>query len=133
MVRMVAALVCAASVAGCGGASYVLDEYAGVTPVMFAQPDDTYRVYDKPAQNKMMVTPSIGAAALQGAGQGLSMMSADFTSPKPVFERVTLAYLASTGRDNCRIIDGYIVLKPQWEFKYDCSPPPAPAAPSRKR
>jgi hypothetical protein len=84
-------------------------------------PDDTYRVYDKPAQNKMMITPSIGASALQGAGSGLSFNAIDGTPPKPVFERAAIEYLRTTGRDKCRVIDAYLILKPQYEVKYECT------------
>jgi hypothetical protein len=122
-----------AALSGCAGASYAINEYSGVDVVSFQMPEDTYRVYDKPSQNKLMITPSIGAAALQGAGNGLLLNSVDNTPPKPMFERAAAEYLRSTGRQNCRIVDSYIILKPQYEVKYDCTPILAQAVPPLKR
>lgn len=119
---------------GCGaGVKYVLDEYTGVTPVQFdVAGDDTYRVFDKPTQNKLMITPSMGRAVAMGAGQGVTFGAADTSVPKPLYERAALGYLESTGR-RCKLLDGYNVLHPQWEFKYDCSIPPAPAPVAQRK
>ncbi len=109
---------------GCAGVSYAIDEYSGVEVKNIQMPDDNYRVFDKPAQNKMMVTSSILAAAAQGAGQGLLFNAVDNTPPRPLFERAATEYLRKTGRDSCRITDAYMILKPQYEVKYDCTPTP---------
>jgi hypothetical protein len=126
-------LLCVAGVsicvAGCGaGVQYAIDEYSGIKPVEFEVLDeDMYRVFDKPAQNKLMITPSLARAMGAGALQGLTFGGADAMDtlgPKPKFEKAATGYLASTGR-TCRIVDGYLVVRPQWEFKYDCSLPAA--------
>jgi hypothetical protein len=120
-------------VGGCAGMSYAVSEYQGISPVPFdVAGDDTYRVFDKPASNKLMITPSIGRAMAMGAGRGITLMAADTSVPKPLYERAALGYLASTGRTNCRIVDGYLVIDPQWEFKYDCSVPPVTEAKPRR-
>lgn len=135
MLRFVMLGACALMLAGCGaGVKYAIDEYSGVEVKSFqiTEPDgEIYRVFDKPAQSKLMITPSLGRAAGAGFASGLTFgaVSADDSlGPKPEFEKATLAYLASTQRPNCRIIDGYVVVRGQWEFKYDCTPLPAPAA-----
>ncbi|UPJ53350.1 hypothetical protein IVB30_19760 [Bradyrhizobium sp. 200] len=87
-----------AALGGCAGASYAINEYSGVTVESVSMPEDTYRIYDKPSANKMMVTPSIMASMAQGAGQGLLLNAVDNTPPKPLFERAALEYLRSTGR-----------------------------------
>jgi hypothetical protein len=115
------AALCAA-LGGCAGVSYAIDEYSGVEVKNIQMPDDNYRVFDKPAQNKMMVTPSLGAAFAQGAGQGLLLNAVDNTTPKPRFDAAALQYLENTGRQGCRIVDSYVVVKPQFEIKYDCAP-----------
>lgn len=107
---------------GCAGISYIAEEYSGVPVEHVAMPDDTYRVYDKPAQNKMSVSSSIGAAAAQGMGTGLAWGLVDNTPPKPRFDAAALQYLANTGRAGCRVVDSYLLVKPQFEVKYDCTP-----------
>lgn len=113
----------ASALGGCGGMSYAMQEYQGVEAQHVAMPDDTYRVFDKPGANKMMVTSSIGGAMAQGAGSGLLLNAIDNTPPKPVFEAAALHYLRSTGRTDCRVVDAYLLVKPQFEVKYDCTPP----------
>ena len=109
---------------GCAGVNYVVHEYSGIEPKSFdVAGEDTYRVFDRPDVNKLMITPSLNKAMGAGALQGLTfggVDAMDSIGPKPMFEHAALAYLASTGRQ-CRIIDGYLVVRPQWEFKYDCS------------
>jgi hypothetical protein len=110
---------------GCASASYVMSEYGGIDPVPFDGGTDIYRVFDKPAANKVMITPSIARAMGAGAASGLTFGAvpiSDNVGPKPEYERVAIAYLKSTGRE-CRILDGYLVITAQWEFKYDCSVP----------
>lgn len=134
MIKVFVLPIAAIALSGCAGASYAINEYSGVEVTSVQMPEDTYRIYDKPASSKMMVTPSIGAAALQGAGSGLLLNSVDSTPPKPLFERAALEYLKTTGRQNCRIVESYIILKPQYEVKYDCIPQIAQAvSPTRRR
>jgi hypothetical protein len=124
-----AALGAALMLSGCASANYVMSEYSGVQLKHFEMAEgQTYRVFDKPEANKLMITPSLDRAAGAGFVSGLTfgaVPAQDNLGPKPEYERASLAYLASTGR-TCRLIDGYIVIQGQWEFKYDCSPPPAP-------
>lgn len=140
MLRFVGAIACALVMAGCGGgAQYAMKEYTGVEVKSFDVPDeDTYRVFDKPAENKLMITPSLSKAMGAGFAQGATFGGADamdMIGPKPMFEKAALGYFASTRR-TCRIVDGYIVAKPQWEFKYHCTVPvpqqPAPAVRPRR-
>lgn len=135
--RVVMLFVAAVTLPGCGaGVQYAIDEYSGISVVEYEVIDeDAYRIFDKPSANKLMITPSLGRAAGAGMLQGLTFGGADAMDtlgPKPKFEAAALGYLASTGR-KCRILDGYIVARPQWEFKYDCSLPPAQvSAPSQQ-
>ncbi len=139
MVRVLGVVAGCLALAGCGGMSYAMQEYSGIDPQPFAiDGEDVYRVFDKPSQNKLMITPSVQRAMAAGAAQGFTFGAVDTMDalgPKPVFERAALGYLASTGRQ-CRIIDGALVVRPQWEFKYDCSVPPmaatVPAHPPRR-
>jgi len=113
---------------GCASVSYITQEYSGIEVQTVQMPDDNYRVFDKPTASKMMVTSSLSSAMAQGFGQGLLLNAIDNTPPKPLFEQAAVAYLAQSGRPSCRIVDAYLLAKPQYEVKYDCTPPPAPIA-----
>ena len=119
---------------GCGtAANYTRSEYEGIAIEEVAMPEDTYRVFDKPAANKMMVTTSIGTAMGQGFAHGLTYGAATGT-PKPLFEAAAIRYLEEHGRSGCRIIDAYMLVQTQWEVKYDCTPPaPVASAPRGRR
>lgn len=58
--------------ASCGSMKYVMDEYTGVKIVKYEAPEMTVRIFDKPEQGKLMITPTIGKAAALGAGQGVT-------------------------------------------------------------
>ena len=112
--------------AACSSAvTYIQDEYRGVPIVEVQMPDDTYRVFDKPAASKMMVTSSLSSAMGQGLAAGITVGTAA-GPPKPLFEAAALRFLDESGRRGCRLIDTYLLARPQWEVKYDCSPAPAP-------
>lgn len=112
--RLAAALL-ALALAGCAGLSEIL-QYKDVSPVRMTDAGHVWRIFDKPLEHRLMITPTIGRAAGLGLGRGLTGVDA---IPKPEFESAATAWLASTGR-NCTLIDGYVLAEPQWEFKYRC-------------
>lgn len=113
--------ICAA-LGGCASVNYIVNEYQGVSVQEVKMSDDTYRVFDKPAQNKMMVTSSLSSAAGQGFARGLTFGAVPTDPPKPLFEAAALQFLSENGRTGCRVIDAYLLARPQWEVKYDCTP-----------
>lgn len=120
-----------AALGGCASISYITSEYHGVEVREVKMPDDTYRIFDKPAQNKLMVTSSLGSAAGQGLARGLTFGAAPTDPPKPLFEAAALQFLTESGRPGCRVVDAYLLARPQWEVKYDCAPPPQVATADR--
>jgi hypothetical protein len=123
----------ALALGGCGaGVQYIMDEYRGVPVQEVVMPEDTYRVFDKPTENKMMLTPSLGATAGMGVAQGLTFNSFDATPPKPVFEAAAAQFLRNSGR-SCELLETYLLVKPQWEVKYRCTAPGAPAPQAARR
>jgi len=104
---------------GCASFSYITQAYNGVPVQQVSTQYDTFRVFDKPTENRMMITSSLASAAAQGFTGGLLLNPTATASPKPIFEEAALAYLKQTGR-NCKIMDGYLLVNPQWEFKYSC-------------
>ncbi|MEF2559353.1 hypothetical protein VQ044_24920 [Aurantimonas sp. C2-5-R2] len=66
MKRMIA-IAALAAVSGCAGLSRSM-EYADVTSAYQAMPDDTYKIFDKPSEGRMLISTSLGKAMATGAG-----------------------------------------------------------------
>lgn len=131
--RSVAAILAlCAMLGGCASINYIRDEYHGVAIVEVAMPDDTYRVFDKPAEGKLMITSSIASAAGQGFVRGLTLGVAP-DPPRPLFEAAAARFLEQSGRQGCRVVDAYLLARPQWEVKYDCTPAATGIPPSRRK
>lgn len=124
------AVLASVCLSGCAGLSYVIENYSGITPEPVSMPDDTYRVYDKPHENRMMITSSLGSSAAQGVGRGITFGLADTTPPEPRFEAAANQYLALKGRSECKATSATLLVTPQFEVKYRCDPqlksPPPP-------
>lgn len=106
---------------GCAGMNYVIDNYGSVEMREVAMPDDTYAVYDKPAEGRMMVSSSLASAAGQGFGKGLLLNAIDTTPPGPLFEAAASRYLVESGRPECEVTTTTLIVQPQFEVKYKCS------------
>lgn len=120
MMKLAASLGIALLLAGCSGMSYAISTYSKIDVKTVKMADDEYRIFDRPDLGKMMVTSSIGAAMGQGVGKGLLLMTVDTTPPKPMFQAAARQWLDETGRTNCKITDGYLIISPQFEFTYEC-------------
>jgi hypothetical protein len=103
---------------GCAGLD-AAEEYSDVDHVSYAVDGSTWWIWDKPRESRVMVSPNPGRSMGQGFWSGLTLGAADTEIPKPQYQRVVEAWLARTGR-RCAILDGYKLIKPQWEFKYRC-------------
>nr|WP_321482852.1 hypothetical protein [uncultured Cohaesibacter sp.] len=86
--------------------------------------DISYRVFEHPKEDVIMTTPPIGGAMTSGFFKGLTLGLANITPPEKIHEAAARKYLDENGRAHCRIVSGYLVMEPQYEFKYDCSTPP---------
>lgn len=104
---------------GCAGLSAALD-YDDVTVHAIEVRGSTWRIFDKPAEGRMMITPTYGRSAANGFLSGLTLGAADTDIPKSEYQVGVEAWLGATGRRSCTVIDGYKLIRPQWEFKYDC-------------
>jgi len=102
------------SLAGCSGMSYAVQNYQGISVERFTYASQKFRIFDKPAENRLMITPSIGAAMGQGATFGGA------ATAETTYQKAAQAYLDSTGR-NCKAADMKLVVQPQWETFYTCS------------
>ncbi|POO54408.1 hypothetical protein CPJ18_02625 [Agrobacterium rosae] len=106
---------------GCAGAQYAMQNYSGITPISWASPTTrkAYRIFDKPAENRLMITLSIGGAAVQGAGAGFTWGLADTRTPEVVYQDAAIEWLATTGR-KCTATNASLILEPQYEIRYAC-------------
>jgi hypothetical protein len=93
-----------------------------------------YRIFDKPDENRLMITASIGDAVAIGAVRGL--IKIDTNSPVAVYKEAALDWLRSRGRD-CRAVESSELIRLQYEIRYACGAdavrPAAVAAAGPKR
>jgi hypothetical protein len=98
---------------------YARENYRDVQLVEIATSHDTFRVFDKPAENRLMITSSLAMAAGAGAVGGLLLNPTAGATPQPVFREAVDKFLASTGR-SCVVTESALLIQPQWEFRYTC-------------
>ncbi len=111
-------ITAAISLSGCAGLDAAL-QYNGTTVMPYMNMADTWRIFDKPVEGRLMITPSLGRSAGDGALRGLTLGIADTDIPKPEYQQAVEGWLISSGR-MCSVTDGYKLIRPQWEFKYSC-------------
>lgn len=120
-IKTIMPFIAAAFLVGCAGANYAIENYTGVNPVSWKSPTSqkNYRFFDKPAENRLMVTLGFGDAAAQGFGQGITLGAADTRTPEIVYQDAAIEWLKSTGR-NCVATNTFLVIEPQYEVRYNC-------------
>lgn len=113
-VKFILGAMALSTMAGCSGVSYVMENYQGEMPVKFVdKAGQKFRIFDKPAQQRLMITPSLGASFAQGATLGST------ATPEVKYQAAAAAYVKSTGR-NCKMGDMRLIIEPQWETFYTC-------------
>lgn len=83
-------------------------------------PDDIYRIYEHPKRDRLMTTPSLNKAFGQGFATGATFGLADVQTPEKLHEAAARKHLDNTGRSNCVIVRGYLLVRPQYEFFFEC-------------
>lgn len=120
--KLFAVLLTALSLTGCAstGLKTAMSYTPKVTPFEFES--ETWRMFEHPDKNRIMVTTSIGTAFGAGAVSGLTLGTVRPADPEEKrFERAARAYLDGTERTNCKIDSGYLVVRLQYEFYFTCS------------
>lgn len=140
-------IVGAALLSGCTGAKYAMDNYndTPAKPYQHRVSGTWYRIHDKPRENRLMITASLGGAAGQGMVKGLTLGIVGNETPGVVYRDVSLEYLAVSGR-SCDTKEVTLIIEPQYEVRYECfadrpvppvpppykaPPPPSPVAGGR--
>lgn len=115
--KNILALIACLAITSCGNLNYVRHEYSGVKVVKHQAPEMTVRIFDKPTDGKLMITPTLGKSAAMGAAAGSTLgIWTPGLDPFPM-QQAAQHYLDSTGR-KCTITSGRLLLRPQWEFLY---------------
>ena len=114
---MAAATVVVLALTGCAGMDSAM-QYKDTPVKGFYYNGDDWRIFDKP-RGRLMITPSIGRSMGEGALSGLTFGAADTDIPKPEYQAAVQAWLAQSGR-KCSVTDGYKLIRPQWELRYEC-------------
>ena len=112
-----------AMLAGCNSTSGVgraMSYPATSTAVFFG--GETYNVFEHKTDKSLMTTPSLGKSMAIGAAQTatLGAQSTATMSPQDKNAGAAQQYLNQTGRANCRVGGGKVILPPQYEFSYQC-------------
>jgi hypothetical protein len=110
----------AALLSGCATADSPVDHYRGVQPMPIEYGGDTWRIFDKPPEDRLMVTPSVAKTAGMALANGLTLGTLAEDLTKPEYQSAVEAWLARTGR-TCRVTDGYVIARLRWEFRYACN------------
>jgi len=133
MIRIIAILLAfAVFLSGCQGLKYAMDNYDGVEVRHFtlagSQPQpgqpaarsETFRIFDKPHESRLMITPSMGAIAGMGTVSGLTFGSVSGRGSPARMREASMAFLYSTGR-TCAVDSVDLVVAPQYEARYRCA------------
>ncbi|HEY8034693.1 MAG TPA: hypothetical protein VIF37_03790 [Methylobacter sp.] len=72
-----------------------------------------------------MVTASLGDAFLHGAARGATFGGVNIDDDQSRYSGATSAYLAKDRPSQvCKVLDGKLLMTPQWEFVYLCNEKP---------
>ncbi|MBX9588434.1 MAG: hypothetical protein K2X43_03960 [Hyphomonadaceae bacterium] len=126
------ALIITAMLGGCASFSYLGESYSALQPQIVTTKADTWRVFDRTAEGKLLVQRNPGNPTASGVVGALGLATTNAAAPQPDYREAAEAFLAQTGR-GCRIKDGYLVVAPSWEFTYECDKAPVTAGAQAKQ
>ena len=104
----------------CAGLDYVIENYSSVEMQQYSYAGENWRIFDKPTENRLMITPSMESAIAGGAKTGLTLgLAGNQGDPENRFR--TAARMFVKQRDeSCEIVDGKMLINPQYEYNYIC-------------
>ena len=107
--------------AGCSGMNYAIQNYASVKPQRFDFAGENWRIFHKPSEKRLMITPSFSTALAGGAKTGLTFgLAGRQTDPENRFRTAAMMFVKQSVGENCEITSGQIVIDPQYEYNYSC-------------
>lgn len=118
LMSAVALTVAACSIPG-EGLSYAMNNYRGVDPVSVEIANTDWKIYDKPSQNRMMITTGTKTSTESGLKTGVQFGTSGYPfTTEQEFRPYADIWLAQKG---CKITDGRLVVPWQYEFDYACN------------
>ncbi|OJH46172.1 hypothetical protein [Paracoccus sp. SM22M-07] len=106
------------AVVACAPAQGIMQNYGDTKPVAFTSDGTNYRVYDQPAENRLMITPTIGGSLAAGMAKGATLgLGSDGIDPNAGMKTAAQQFAAAKG---CTITAGRKLMHPQYEFDYTC-------------
>ena len=132
MRKLGALIIMAAALGGCSSFSYLGETYGAMQAQTVTTKADTWRVFDRTAESKILVQRNPDNAAVQGVVGSLGLKAGNAAMPQPDYQQAAEAFLAQSGR-SCRIKDGYLMVAPSWEFSYECDAGPVVSGSPPKR
>jgi hypothetical protein len=126
--KLILSILVSLLMTGCGTMGYMVSTYGAMSDAVwsdFDYQDATYRIFDRKDLSKIMVTASLGDAALHGAARGATFGGVNIDDDQPRYTSATSAYLAKDRPSQvCRVTNGKLLVTPQWEFVYLCTDKP---------
>jgi hypothetical protein len=121
---IVSAILLALPLVGCQSKTSTTNRYDNVEMQQFTTTPgaDTYRVFDKPSEGRLMIASNVGTAATLGITQGLTFGLAGSGGLATKVRGAAQQYLDSTGR-NCAIYSVEPIADPKYEVLYTCNAP----------
>lgn len=126
--KIILPVLAAAALSGCGSFGYMASTYGAFSSVErsdFDYQDESYRIFDRKDLSKVMITASLGSALLNGAARGATFGGVNIDDDQSRYTSVASAYLAKDrSAQLCKVLDGKLLVTPQWEFVYLCADKP---------
>ncbi|MBT5913480.1 MAG: hypothetical protein HOH59_11795 [Rhodospirillaceae bacterium] len=121
MIKKVFLVLSISLLIGCSGLSYVIDNYSGIQPEKFSYAGEDWRIFHKPNEKRLMITPSMGTAMAGGFKQGATLFLAGRQSdPENRFRTASMIYVQTKVSESCEITTGKLLIDPQYEYYYEC-------------
>lgn len=79
-----------------------------------------YRIFERPGEDVIMTTPSLDRVVGDGVVKGATLGIRDVSPTEQTHRQAARDYLDRTGREDCRIVSGSLLMDPQYEFRFGC-------------
>ncbi|MBM1817424.1 hypothetical protein JQW73_21410 [Sulfitobacter pseudonitzschiae] len=119
--KILAVLTAACVISGCTGETeFYTKDYSTVLPQEIQHNGRMWRIFDKPQEGRLMISPSARAAAGAGIATGLTLGLIPSPNDKAsTFKPAVDAYLSQKS-ENCGVTFSRLLIKPYYEFSYSC-------------
>lgn len=119
--KILAVFVAVYAVSSCTGETeFYTKDYSNVLAQEIQYNDRVWRIFDKPREGRLMITPSVHAAVGAGIATGFTLGLIPSPNGKAsTFRPAVDAYL-SQKLENCDVTFARLLIKPYYEFSYSC-------------